>query len=302
MGADDSGGNKRAARSARRILATADGLLSRRSPAGAFAIALAILLLVGAVDYGIGYEISFSLFYLLPVAIATWYAGGSIGLAMAGLACVVWFAADVLSAHPYSHQAIAVWNALVRFGFFAITSSLLATYKEALAAQSLLARTDPLTGLVGRRAFEDTLAHDLALARRRSSPLAVAYLDLDGFKSVNDAHGHAEGDRVLRAVAEVLARCLREADTPARIGGDEFVVALPDTDARGAEQVAAELLRELQKAFGAGRWPVNCSIGVVTVTAPGVSAASALEAADRAMYEAKRGGKGSVVCRDFAAA
>lgn len=302
MGADESDGNRRVERSAMRLLATADGFLSRRTPTGAFAVALATLLTVGTVDYAIGYEISFSVFYLLPVAVATWYAGARSGLAMAGLACVAWFAADVLSAHPYSHQAIAVWNALVRFGFFAITSSLLAIYKEALAGQRMLARTDALTGLAGRRAFEETLAHDLALARRRNSPLTVAFLDLDGFKSVNDTRGHAEGDRVLQAVAGVLFRCLREADTPARFGGDEFAVALPDTDARGAEQLAAELLRELQKAFGAGRWPVSCSIGVVTVAVPGVSAASALEAADRAMYDAKRNGKGSIVCRNFGAA
>lgn len=289
-------------RLARRLMARAHAVLSGAPPVGSFAIALATLVLVGGIDYVLGYEISFSLFYLLPVGIATWYCGRGAGMAMAVLSCAVWFSADLLSHPPYSHQAIPVWNALVRFGFFAITSGLLATYKDILAGQRTLARTDALTGLAGRRAFEETLAHDLALARRRSSPLTVAYLDLDDFKSVNDSRGHAEGDRVLQAVAEVLVRCLREADTPARIGGDEFVVALPDTDARGAEQLAAELLRELQKAFGAGRWPVSCSIGVVTVTVPGVSAAAALEAADRALYEAKRGGKGTVVRRNFGAA
>lgn len=297
MAAYDQGRDSRAGQPARLALAAVDRFLSPLSPAGVLAVALVALLLVAAADYATGYEVSLSVFYLLPVAIATWYAGRVAGMAAAALSCVAWFAADILSAHPYAHPAIPVWNALVRFGFLAITSSLLAIYKDALANQRALARTDALTGLAGRRAFEEALAHDLALGRRRNSPVSVAYLDLDGFKAVNDERGHAEGDRVLQAVAEVLRRCLREADTATRLGGDEFAAVLPDTDAKGAQQVAAELLRETRKAFGAAHWPVDCSIGAVTVAVPGLTATAALEAADRAMYEAKGAGKGTIVCR-----
>jgi diguanylate cyclase (GGDEF)-like protein len=278
-------------------LIAVDRFIAPLAPAGAFAAAVAALLLVGLADYATGYEISFSLFYLVPISIATWYAGRWAGMAMAALSCVAWFGADMVASHPYSHMAIPVWNALVRFGFFAITSLLLGAYKDALGHQRALARSDALTGLAGRRAFEETLAHDLALARRRGTPVSIAFLDLDDFKAVNDTRGHAEGDRVLGAVGEVLKRCLREADTASRFGGDEFAMVLPDTDARGAAKITANVQREILRAFGKGGWPVGCSMGVVTMTVPGTAAHAAIDAADKAMYEAKRAGKGTIVCR-----
>lgn len=279
------------------LLKSIDETLLRVPAAGLFVLSAAGVAAVSLVDYLVGYEISVSLFYLVPVAVAAWYCGPRDGIATAGLACVGWYAADVFSGHPYSHPAIPVWNAGVRFGFFAVVAGLVSVYHDALRRQRQLLRTDPLTGIANRRAFGDALAHDLALARRRGSALSLAYLDLDDFKAVNDTAGHAEGDRVLRTVGEVLGRAFREADTAARLGGDEFAFLLPDTGPEGAAQVAGKLARELRQAFVAGEWPVDCSIGVVTFPHARVSMADALAAADRAMYEAKRGGKGMVVSR-----
>jgi diguanylate cyclase (GGDEF)-like protein len=279
------------------LLKAIDGGLLRIPAGGLFGLSVASVAAVGFVDYLVGYEISVSLFYLVPVAIAAWYGGQRDGIAIAGLSCVSWYAADLISGHPYSHPAIPVWNAAVRFGFFAVVSGLVSMYHDALRRQRQLLRTDPLTGLANRRAFGDALAHDLALARRRGSALSLAYLDLDDFKAVNDTAGHAEGDRVLRTVGEVLGRSLREADTAARLGGDEFAFLLPDTGPEGAAEVAGKLARELQRAFVAAQWPVDASIGVVTFPHARVSLADAMEAADRAMYEAKRSGKGMVVSR-----
>jgi len=279
------------------ILKSVDGALLRVPPPGLFALSVGGVAAVSLLDFLVGYEISVSLFYLVPVAVAAWYGGPRDGIAIAGLACVGWYAADVFSGHPYQHPAIPVWNAAVRFGFFAVVAGLVSVYHDALRKQRQLLRTDALTGLANRHAFGDALAHDLALARRRGSALSLAYLDLDDFKAVNDTAGHAEGDRVLRTVGEVLGRSFREADTAARLGGDEFAFLLPDTGPEGAAQVAGKLARELRQAFIAGQWPVDCSIGVVTFPHARVSVADALAAADRAMYEAKRGGKGMVVSR-----
>lgn len=279
------------------LLKPLDETLLRVPAGGIFLLAVAGVAAVGVVDYLVGYEISVSLFYLAPVAVAAWYGGPRDGIALAGLSCASWFAADVISGHPYSHPAIPVWNAGVRFGFFAVVAGLVSVYRDALRRQRQLLRTDALTGLANRRAFGDALAHDLALARRRGSALSLAYLDLDDFKAVNDTAGHAEGDRVLRTVGEVLGRSFREADTAARLGGDEFAFLLPDTGPEGAAEVARKLARELRQAFLAAQWPVDCSIGVVTFPHSRVSLADALAAADRAMYEAKKGGKGMVVSR-----
>jgi diguanylate cyclase (GGDEF)-like protein len=235
-----------------------------------------------------------SLFYVGPVAVAAWYAGRWSGLAIAALSCVSWYIADLAAGSQYSHPAIPFWNAMVRFGFFLITGLLLTALRKGLNAQRHLARTDGLTGLHGRREFEDRLKHDLALAQRRKSALTLAYVDLDDFKAVNDTHGHAGGDRVLRAIGRALGGSVREADTAARIGGDEFALIFPDTDGHAARQAISKLTRELHEALEAISWGVTCSIGVVTFVDLPISPEHAVAVADELMYQVKRKGKGAV--------
>ncbi|MCO6412802.1 MAG: diguanylate cyclase [Thiogranum sp.] len=254
---------------------------------------------IGVCDYSMGYEVSMSLFYLLPVAVAAWYAGRWSGVAIAILSCVSWYVADLLAGNQYSHPAIPVWNSLVRLGFFLVSGLLLTMLRNALFNERHLARIDDLTGLWGRRAFEEKLEHDLALAQRHNSAVTLAYLDLDDFKAVNDARGHAEGDRVLRTAGWTLNKLTRRVDTAARLGGDEFALILPDTGPEGAREAISSLIRELQQAFAAIEVDISCSIGVVSFPNPALSAASAVAAADALMYEVKRQGKGAVAYSVF---
>jgi diguanylate cyclase (GGDEF)-like protein len=272
-----------------------DQYLSRLDRTSIPALAASGVVLVGTVDYVTGTEVSVSLFYLGPVAFATWYGDRRLGIGIALLSCVAWYIADMVAGAEYSYPVIPVWNAIVRLGFFLTISMLLSALRTRLLAEQQLARTDALTGLYSRRAFEDRLRHDLALAQRRKSVLSLAYVDLDGFKAVNDVRGHAEGDQLLRAVGRTLRDSVREVDTAARVGGDEFALVLPDTDRRGAEQVIAKLSAGLQDALKA--WPVTCSIGVTTFMDPTISPESAVAAADTLMYEVKRGGKNAVAYR-----
>ena len=138
------------------------------------------------------------------------------------------------------------------------------------------------------------MEHDLALARRRHSPLTIAYLDLDNFKALNDTYGHAEGDRILRAMGRVLGQNRHGGDTVARLGGDEFAFVFPDTDQRGAEQVIAKLRQDLQKALQSGPWRFSCSVGAVTFQTTPPNLEEALSVADALMYHAKRQGKDAV--------
>ncbi len=269
--------------------------LNRFTRTGILALAACGVAIVGYLDYVTGYEISMSIFYLVPVAVAAWYAGRWGGVALGVICCVSWYIADFAAGQLYSHSAIAVWNVFVRLGFFLIISLLVTALRAAYLHQSQLARTDGLTELYSRRAFEDRLEHDLALARRRKSAVTLAYVDLDNFKAVNDTYGHTEGDRVLQATGRALKNSVRQADTAARLGGDEFALILPDTDGHGAKEVIANLTREFQNAFAAGKLQVTCSIGVVTFLDPGLSLAKAVAAADEVMYQAKRGGKGAAV-------
>ncbi|MGH9035328.1 MAG: putative bifunctional diguanylate cyclase/phosphodiesterase [Acidimicrobiia bacterium] len=153
---------------------------------------------------------------------------------------------------------------------------------------------DPLTGLANRTLLLDRLAHALARSGRSGSPTTVLFLDLDGFKTVNDSLGHSVGDKLLMAVAQRLGGCLRPADTIARLGGDEFAVLLEDTATEAATAIAERLGRGLATPFDVGAREIlaRASIGLAT-GAPGQRAADELlRDADLAMYMAKREGKG----------
>jgi diguanylate cyclase (GGDEF)-like protein len=149
-----------------------------------------------------------------------------------------------------------------------------------------LAASDPLTGLPNRRAADEALARALADAQRSGAPLCVAVLDLDDFKELNDTRGHATGDRVLQAAARQWAAQLRRGDLLARVGGDEFLVVLADCTPGAAAEIAGRLGR-------ATPLQVRCSIGLASWDGS-ESSLSLVERADRALYEAKRGGDGGV--------
>jgi len=155
------------------------------------------------------------------------------------------------------------------------------------------ADTDPLTGLANRRALERTLGSALARAGARGRSVAVLVLDLDGFKAINDAHGHAAGDAALREVARRLRRCVRERDLVARLGGDEFVVLL--TDVGGSSGAAQEACDRVDAALAEpvaleqGEAPLRAAIGVATYPEDAADAAALLAHADRAMYAVKTG-------------
>eukprot|EP01041_Mallomonas_annulata_P042348 gene42348-biopygen30320 len=129
-----------------------------------------------------------------------------------------------------------------------------------------LARTDPLTGLRNRRAFDDSLGLEIAAVERTRSPLSLLVLDVDHFKQINDSFGHDAGDKVLRSIAQVLGGCVRIIDIVARVGGEEFAVILPHTDAQGAHEVAQRMRVAVAQASWLGQ-PTTISIGAASLRA-----------------------------------
>ncbi|MBC2688579.1 MULTISPECIES: sensor domain-containing diguanylate cyclase [Pseudomonas] len=155
-----------------------------------------------------------------------------------------------------------------------------------------LAHHDPLTQLTNRSLFNDRLDAALHAAHRHQSTLALLFLDINDFKQINDIHGHAAGDRVLCTVARRLQACVRETDTVARMGGDEFTVLLtdiqsPDAVAHKVAQILAVMAEPLGAEFGAIDMP-SCSIGVACYPADGQDADTLLSHADGEMYRVKR--------------
>lgn len=157
-----------------------------------------------------------------------------------------------------------------------------------------LAYHDTLTGLPNRRLLLDRLEVALAHALRHNRLMAVMFLDLDHFKEVNDTLGHDTGDALLNAVASQLRWAMREEDTVARQGGDEFIILLPELESReGAEHLAGRIVEMLEKPqiVGGHRLQISASIGIAFCPQDGVTLDALLSAADRAMYQAKEAGR-----------
>ena len=157
----------------------------------------------------------------------------------------------------------------------------------------VLSTTDSLTGVMNRRAFERSLDQELALVDRRSTPLSLVIVDVDHFKRVNDAYGHAAGDVVLQTIAARLTQSARTVDTVARIGGEEFAVILPNTDQANALMVAERMRATVENEV----WPnVPLTISLGTATLLNLEKATGLLLrADKAMYVAKTSGRNRVV-------
>lgn len=163
--------------------------------------------------------------------------------------------------------------------------------QELVAELKSVALHDPLTGLPNRRLLLDRIDQAIAMSRRQGRGFAVAFVDLDGFKAVNDRHGHAVGDELLRKVAGRLETALRASDTVARLGGDEFVVLMPDVNSRREAIKLVEALQErVRDEYGIGSSEVyiGASVGVAIYPVDGSNHSELLKHADREMYVNKR--------------
>lgn len=168
----------------------------------------------------------------------------------------------------------------------------------ALDRMEQLATHDDLTGLLNRRALMGLLQREVAHSRRLNTPLALLMFDLDHFKAINDTHGHALGDAVLRGVGAILRERVRVSDSAGRYGGEEFCVVLPGADAQGACQLADELRAAIAGAVYAGggvQVTASASFGVAACAAgSAANAEQLLQQADRALYQAKDAGRNCI--------
>lgn len=249
----------------------------------ALSIALALVAVIGAVDYVTGYEWAFSLFYLFPVLLATQVLGPRAGLAMAVLAAGVWTLAQWAAGLTYSTKLPLFWNVAMRFGILVLMAHLLLK----LETETRRARHDDLTHLGNRWQFMEWLEAEQYRSARLDKPFSLLYLDIDRFKTLNDTQGHAAGDKALRAMASTLRAQCRRIDKPARIGGDEFVVLLPDANELDCRTVAARIQQAMAHEISKQQWPIGVSIGMTTARGTEKTAEELLRDADRAMYHVK---------------
>jgi len=263
-------------------------------------LCILLVLVIGVFRYLSGPELALSLFYLFPIAWATWRAGRWAGILMSIASTMSWLAADLLMLNSFSNALIPYLNETFRLIVFLIVAHTIFGLKTALEKQRELAGTDPLTAIANRRAFCDLANMELNKARRYRTPISVLYLDIDDFKQINDHFGHHIGDTLLRAVAETIKKNIRAIDVVARLGGDEFGILLSGTGAESAALVARKLKIMLIELMRANGWSVTLSAGAVTFEILPDSVDEMVNAADRQMYHAKKKGKNRIQYRILA--
>jgi len=256
--------------------------------------------LIGIADFLTGYEMSFSVFYVLPVAIVTWFTSRRLGLMTSLAGAFVWLGADMTSGHSYSYPLIPIWNTLIRLTFFVIITMLLSALRRTTEREREFARVDNLTGAVNPRFFYDLAQMEIDRFQRYEHPFTLAYIDLDNFKTVNDQFGHPAGDQVLRIVASSVRKYLRKTDIVARLGGDEFALLLPETDEKSARMALSKIQYGLLEEMRIGNWPITFSIGVLTCNAAAQTNEELVKMADELMYSVKHDSKNSIKYSTYA--
>jgi len=168
--------------------------------------------------------------------------------------------------------------------------------EEVLLQVENLAITDPLTELFNRRQFESTIEKEFSRTKRYNSLTSCLMIDIDHFKNINDEYGHHAGDKVLKEIAKLIKSCVRETDTVARWGGEEFIILLPETKKEDALQVASKILKVVSDCkFSDIPRQITVSIGIASIPEPSIDTAGKLiHASDSALYEAKAHGRNRI--------
>ena len=263
--------------------------LEGRSKRAVLLFCFLLIVLIGVCDYWAGPDIGLSIFYLVPISMATWHAGIRSGMAAAVFSALVWFGARWATDDAFDVIS-SLWNAGIRMVFFVI----IVFQQNTLKREQVRSRRDPLTGAGNRRHFREHAGKELERVRRYNRPFTVVYMDLDNFKSVNDTHGHDAGDMLLRIVTTILKKNIRSTDTVARLGGDEFALLLPETGETEAKKAMQKIHAKLLIAMQRKNWPVTISVGVVTFTTLPESVDAMIKVVDNLMYAAKKDGKNQV--------
>jgi diguanylate cyclase (GGDEF)-like protein len=275
-------------------------LFERGSPLFWTAAGILSIALIGLFDYLTGNEVAFSLFYLVPIALATLALGRRAGLVMSFASAVTLLAAEIAAGHNYSHPFVYVLNTLIRTLFYGVVAYLIGELQKSRKEEQLAARTDFITGAINARYFNELLQMEISRIRRYPHPITLVYMDVDNFKLVNDLFGHKIGDEVLRCIVSELKSQLRSTDTIARLGGDEFVLLLPSTRQGEARLVVSKVYANLLETMKQRNWPVTFSMGAVTCEFSPYSAEQLINIADEVMYEVKNSTKNDIRFRTWA--
>jgi diguanylate cyclase (GGDEF)-like protein len=270
-------------------------LLLLVAPLGPLAVQLVVLMGTGLITLAVGFSDSpggaYAFYYLWVTVYAAYFLSRVQTVVQLGFVAVMYGAALLI----WGSGPARVTTWIVAIGSLAVSAAVVRMHKERLddlvRRLSRAAETDPLTGLLNRRGFNDRLATELERARRAGRPVGVLVGDLDHFKSVNDRFGHAAGDDALERVAALLYERKRVSDSVARIGGEEFALILPYTGRPGTRALAERVRRRVRESFAEDDVALTMSFGMAVFPDDGDGVDALLRSADRAMYAAKELGR-----------
>ncbi len=257
-------------------------------------ISMIFVLLLGYIDFITGYEISLSIFYLLPISLLAWYSGRRDAYFISILSGIVLMIADFKSDDYDMPYSIAAWNTTAAVLYYLLISYFLSTIRKLYDNEKIFARTDPLTGAINRRYFYKLAVNEIERSQRFQRPVSLAYIDIDNFKTINDTLGHSAGDELLKIVTGSIRENLRIYDVLSRLGGDEFAILLPETGEDHVCEVINKIQNILMDDVRKNRWPISLSIGVVTCRDNNYTFDELVKTADAVMYSVKENGKNNV--------
>lgn len=269
--------------------------LDGRSELEAWALVLGSMLPIAALDFSAqAFELCIATLYIVPICLAAWMFPVRAAI---GTTAVVTFTAFLK--YPLLHTDPSVfttiYNGTSRALAFALLTTIMLGFRRSYDHAKLAASRDRMTGTLNNQTFHQSALRLLDMARIANLSTLLLYLDLDGFKDVNDQHGHHVGDEVLQIFAAGATRALRRDDCIGRLGGDEFGVALAVNPGEEAQELAESLHRRFTAVLASSGHAVTCSMGALIIPACNrMSCAELMKAADRLMYTSKHGGKNTV--------
>lgn len=269
------------------------------SPRRAWTMSLLVFAGVFAAETLTPVSVNTMLLYMAATAFAVWALGETGGLSLGLLGACIGTSIkhyEVMQAGlHFIGMGAQIWNTATRFVSASVLALMVNGLRSALALERWRAASDGLTGVLNKMAFEERMGHAIGQAKAQGHALVLAYMDLDGFKGVNDRHGHSAGDRVLRTFAAAASHNIRSTDLFARIGGDEFVALMSVRSCEEGDAVAAMLHDRLTAILQETGFDVTCSMGALVSDAAAMEVdGGVLEMADMLMYEVKRSGKNAL--------
>lgn len=265
--------------------------LERQSKGTVLVIAVALAMMMAAIDVLVGTDYSLALFYLIPISIMAWFFETLYALIFSIICAFAWFYANEV----YTREHV-LWVMLTNIGYYLSFSVIVSRIRVLYDHQLFSAKRDQLTGILNVTTFNEYVTNDIALMNRSKEWFSLIYLGMEGFKEVNRSQGYVAGDALLAAMVSAISAQLRKTDKFARLGGAEFVLFLPSTNISAANDAVSKIKNAIASANRGAEHTISYNIGVVSCLMPNMTLETLVARAKKLYAEARGKGQGGVVC------